>query len=201
MATQDEKMSFTPAEREGLLTGIKGLLQAVDDDDRETLERTPERVLGMYEELLAGYKKDPEALIKSALFDVRYDEMVIVRDIDFYSLCKHHLMPFYGKAHVGYIPQDKIVGLSKIPRVVDAFARRLQVQESLTEQIAQAIMNGLDARGVGVVIQAAHMCASMRGVGKPNAKMVTSAMFGGFRKDAKTREEFLANINPVLAIT
>lgn len=192
---------FSDAVSTKLITGIKALLKSLDDVDQQSTENTPERVLKMYEELLIGYTIDPDSLIKSALFNVSYDEMVIVRDIDFYSLCEHHMMPFYGRAHIGYIPNKSIVGLSKIPRVVDAFARRLQVQERLTEQIANTIMNGVSAQGVGVVIQAAHMCASMRGVLKPNAKMVTSAMLGTFRKDAKTREEFLANINPVLAHT
>lgn len=191
--------ALSPSARAKLGAAIKTILDELDDVDRESTADTPNRVMRMYDELLSGYAKRPDELIKAALFNVRYDEMVIVRDIDFYSLCEHHMMPFFGSAHVGYIPRDKIVGLSKIPRVVDAFARRLQVQERLTEQIARSISDGVNALGVGVVIQGSHMCAGMRGALKPNAKMVTSAMLGTFRTESKTRKEFLANINPVLA--
>ena len=166
-----------------------------DRVDGPSTAKTPERVVRMYEELLVGYNQDPRLIIHSALFNVEYDEMVIVTDIDFHSLCEHHLMPFYGKAHVGYLPSTKVVGLSKIPRVVDALARRLQVQERLTEEIASAIREGVDAQGVGVVLQAHHLCASIRGVQKPNASMITSAMHGAFRERAKTREEFMTHIS------
>ena len=162
-----------------------------EDPEREGLLRTPERVARAYDELLVGYRVDPVALLNNALFDVSYSEMVIVTDIDFYSLCEHHLLPFFGKAHVAYIPNGKVVGLSKIPRLVDAFARRLQVQERLTVQVAEAIQEWVKPRGVGVVVEAMHFCMIMRGVEKQNSVAVTSCMLGDLRELQPTRSEFL----------
>ncbi|RMF26807.1 MAG: GTP cyclohydrolase I FolE [Chloroflexi bacterium] len=165
-----------------------------EDPDRQGLERTPERVARMYAELTEGYRVDPVALVNGALFDVAYDEMVVVKEIEFFSLCEHHMLPFFGHAHVAYIPDGRVLGLSKIPRIVEMFARRLQVQERMTEQIAQFLDDLLHPLGVGVVIEAAHMCAMMRGVKKANARMVTSAMKGNFKHDERTRGEFLSLI-------
>jgi GTP cyclohydrolase IA len=182
---------------------IQQLLIAVGEDPQRTgLRDTPERVARMYAELLDGYRADPEELVNGALFDESYDEMVIVRDIEFYSLCEHHLLPFVGRAHVAYFPHGKVIGLSKIPRIVDMFARRLQVQERMTRQIAEFIDTLLHPYGVAVVIEGLHLCATMRGVRKHDARMTTSAMFGAFRKNLATRQEFLENIsrgsNPLL---
>ena len=172
------------------------LLRAVGEHpEREGLKNTPNRVARMYPELLAGYHMDPEKLINNAIFHVSYDEMVIVRDIEFYSLCEHHLLPFIGRAHVAYLPNGKVIGLSKIPRVVDMFARRLQVQERMTRQIADFINNLLQPHGVAVVVEALHLCTMMRGVRKHDARMTTSAMQGGFRTNSATRQEFLDNIS------
>ena len=185
-----------PIHYEVVEEAIRSLLFGVGEDpDREGLRRTPERVARMYDELLAGYRVDPVALINDALFDVEYDEMVVVRDIEYYSLCEHHLLPFIGKAHVAYLPHKKVVGLSKIPRIVEAFARRLQVQERMTRQIAGFIDEVLHPRGVAVVLEGAHMCSMMRGVKKANARMVTSTMLGAFRESAKTRAEFMGLIH------
>lgn len=174
---------------------VRQLLVALGEDvNRQGLERTPERVARMYDELLAGYRVDPYALINEALFDVEYEDMVVVRDIEFYSLCEHHLLPFLGKAHVAYIPSEKVIGLSKIPRVVDLFARRLQVQERMTRQIANFLEAALHPVGVGVVVEGWHLCAAMRGVKKAGAVMVTSALCGSFRDNPKTRQEFLEHI-------
>jgi GTP cyclohydrolase I len=171
------------------------LLQAFGEDvNREGLQDTPMRVARMYDELLAGYRVDPYDLINDALFDVDYEDMVIVKDIDFYSLCEHHMLPFMGKAHVAYVPTDKVIGLSKIPRVVDLFSRRLQVQERMTRQIADFIEAVLHPHGVAVVVEGWHMCAAMRGVKKANALMITSALCGSFRDNSKTRQEFLGHI-------
>ncbi|HSR46770.1 MAG TPA: GTP cyclohydrolase I FolE [Anaerolineales bacterium] len=173
-------------------TAVRQLLEAFGEDvSREGLERTPERVARMYDELLAGYRVDPHAMINDALFDVTYDEMVIVRDIEFYSLCEHHMLPFIGSAHVAYMPTNKVIGLSKIPRIVDLFARRLQVQERMTRQIAEFIDAAIHPDGVAVVVEGLHLCSMMRGVKKANARMVTSAMEGCFKTNAGTREEFL----------
>lgn len=166
-----------------------------EDPEREGLQRTPDRVARMYEELLAGYRIDPVAMVNDALFEVEYDEMVIVRDIEFYSLCEHHMLPFLGRAHVAYIPRGKVIGLSKIPRIVDMFARRLQVQERLTNQVADFLNETLHPLGVAVVMEALHMCSMMRGVRKHDARMTTSAMIGGFRNNMATRMEFLDNIS------
>jgi len=162
-----------------------------EDPEREGLLRTPNRVRRSWEFLSRGYREDPDAMLRKALFTVTYDEMVIVKDIEMFSLCEHHMLPFYGKAHVAYIPDGKIVGLSKLPRVVDVFAQRLQVQERLTEQIATALTEVLEPLGVGVVIEAYHLCMMMRGVEKQNSRTVTSALRGIFRDDSKTRVEFL----------
>ncbi len=178
---------------------IRQLLEFIGEDpDREGLQRTPERVARMFAELTEGYRVDPIALVNDALFDVSYDEMVVVRDIEFYSLCEHHMLPFFGKAHVAYIPNGRVLGLSKIPRVVEMYARRLQVQERMTEQIADFLEDLLHPQGVAVVIEAAHMCAMMRGVKKANARMVTSALRGVFRENERTRNEFLSLVNQVL---
>ncbi len=173
----------------------RDILEAIGEDpDREGLVRTPERVARMYEELTAGYHVDPVRLINDAIFDVHYDEMVVVRDIDFYSLCEHHLLPFFGQAHVAYIPDGRVIGLSKIPRIVEMFARRLQVQERMTEQIAHFLDERLHPLGVAVVAEGLHMCAAMRGVKKANARMLTSAMMGTFKENAITRGEFFDHI-------
>ena len=174
---------------------VRDILAAIGEDpDREGLLRTPDRVARMYAELTAGYHVDPVHLINDALFDVEYDEMVIVRNIDYYSLCEHHLLPFLGQAHVAYIPDGKVIGLSKIPRVVEMFARRLQVQERMTQQIADFLQETLRPHGVAVVCEGLHMCAAMRGVKKANARMVTSAMLGTFKANQATRSEFLAHL-------
>ncbi|MFV2044647.1 MAG: GTP cyclohydrolase I FolE [Anaerolineales bacterium] len=175
---------------------IRELLSAVGEDpERDGLERTPERVARMYDELLAGYRVDPEKMINDAIFEVDYDEMVLVKDIEFYSMCEHHMLPFIGKAHVAYLPKGKVIGLSKIPRVVDLFARRLQVQERMTRQISDFLETALHPYGVGVVIDGLHLCSMMRGVKKANARMVTSALCGTFSKNEVTRQEFLDHIS------
>ncbi len=165
-----------------------------EDPRREGLARTPERVARSLQDLTQGYKQDVKAILKNAVFKEPYDEMVIVKDIEIFSLCEHHLLPFYGKAHIAYIPNGKIIGLSKIPRVVEIFSRRLQVQERLTTQIAECLMEALKPKGVAVVIEALHLCMSMRGVKKADAYTITSAMLGAFRKDARSRSEFLSLI-------
>jgi GTP cyclohydrolase I len=175
---------------------IDQLLKAVGENPtRSGLERTPGRVAEMYAELLVGYRTDPVAMVNDALFEVTYDEMVLVRDIEFYSLCEHHLLPFLGKAHVAYFPRGKVIGLSKIPRIVDLFSRRFQLQERLTRQIADFIDELLDPHGVAVVVEGVHLCAMMRGVQKHEARMTTSAMLGAFRTSIATRQEFLDNIS------
>ena len=174
---------------------VREILESVGENpERDALKRTPERVARMYEELLSGYHVDPLALINHALFDVDYDEMVVVKHIEYYSLCEHHLLPFYGHAHVAYIPKGKVLGLSKIPRVVDMFARRLQVHKRMTRQIADFLQELLHPMGVAVVIEGAHLCAMMRGVKKANARMVTSSLTGRFKSDARTRHEFFEHI-------
>lgn len=175
---------------------IFDLLKAVGEDpNREGLKNTPDRVARMYTELLSGYSQEPDRIINNALFHVDYDEMVIVRDIEFYSLCEHHMLPFVGRAHVAYIPNGKVIGLSKIPRIVDMYARRLQIQERMTREIADFINETLEPHGVAVVVEAMHLCAMMRGVKKHDARMTTSAMFGSFRANMATRQEFLDNIS------
>ena len=167
------------------------LAQLGEDPGREGLRDTPKRVAKAYEFLTSGYRADIDRVLNNALFTVDYSEMVIVKDVDFYSLCEHHLLPFFGKCHVAYIPTDKVIGLSKIPRIVDVFARRLQVQERLTSQIADTISDAIKPLGVAVVMEATHLCMSMRGVEKQNSFAVTSAMLGTFHSDPRTRSEFL----------
>ena len=171
---------------------ITQLLQALGEDPKRVgLEKTPERVAQALAFLTKGYRQDIREIINGALFPLEYDEMVIVRDMDFYSLCEHHLLPFFGKCHVGYIPGKRVVGLSKLPRIVEALSRRLQVQERLTVEIAETLKTALNPLGVGVVIEAQHLCMMMRGVEKQNAIAVTSHMLGGFRRQQQTRDEFL----------
>ncbi|HEX2981137.1 MAG TPA: GTP cyclohydrolase I FolE [Anaerolineaceae bacterium] len=175
---------------------VTDLLQAIGENpDRDGLKRTPERIARMYEELLSGYRTDPVALVNDAIFEVTYDEMVIVRDIEFYSMCEHHMLPFLGRAHVAYMPHNCVIGLSKIPRIVDMFGHRLQVQERMTRQIADFINELLHPSGVAVVVEALHLCSMMRGVKKHDARMTTSAMLGAFRNNMGTRMEFLDNIS------
>jgi GTP cyclohydrolase I len=171
-----------------------------ENPDREGLLETPRRVEDSLRFLTSGYRADVDQVINDALFNVDYNEMVIVKDIDFYSLCEHHLLPFFGKCHIAYIPQGRVIGLSKIPRLVDVFSRRLQVQERLTSQIAQVILEKVNPLGVAVVVEGTHLCMSMRGVEKQNSFAVTSAMLGVFREDARTRMEFLELIKHRLAV-
>jgi GTP cyclohydrolase I len=165
-----------------------------EDPQRDGLKRTPERVAKSIQFLTRGYNEDPAQLLRDGLFDVDYDEMVIVKDIEMFSLCEHHMLPFFGKVHVAYLPKGKVIGLSKIPRLVDTFARRLQVQERLTKQIADTIQEAIHPIGVGVVIEARHLCMMMRGVEKQHSATVTSSMLGAFREEQQTREEFLSLI-------
>ena len=174
---------------QGLVTSI--LKEIGEDPGRDGLERTPRRVASALRFLTQGYEQDPFAVLNNALFDVSYDEMVLVKDIDFYSLCEHHLIPFFGRVHVGYIPNGKVVGLSKLPRIVEVYARRLQVQERFTMQLAETLEQVLVPRGVGVVVEAIHLCMMMRGVEKQNAFAITSSMRGVFQSDSKTRSEFM----------
>ena len=167
----------------------------VEDSQREGLEKTPERVDKALKFLTSGYKVDIRKLVNGALYEVKYDEMVIVRDIEFFSMCEHHLLPFFGKMHVAYLPKTKVIGLSKIPRIVDAYARRLQIQERLTQEVAQTIQEIIDPVGVGVICEARHFCMMMRGVEKQHSGAMTSAMLGAFRDRKKTRDEFLSLVN------
>jgi GTP cyclohydrolase I len=162
-----------------------------EDPQRDGLARTPGRVARAFDFFTKGYNQDPKLVLNDALFDVRSDEMVIVKDIDFYSLCEHHLLPFFGKCHIAYLPSNKVIGLSKLPRLVDVFARRLQVQERMTGEIAKTIQDLIKPLGVGVVIEAQHLCMAMRGVEKQNSYALTSSMLGAFREDGRTRSEFL----------
>ena len=173
----------------------KMLIQLGEDPDREGLRKTPERFEKALRFLTAGYRQDPEKLLNGAMFSVCYDEMVVVRDIELYSLCEHHLLPFFGKCHVAYIPNKKVVGLSKIARLVNMYARRLQIQERLTSQIAKAIQEKLSPQGVGVIVEARHLCMVMRGVEKQNSMATTSAMLGVFRENKQTRDEFLSLVH------
>jgi GTP cyclohydrolase I len=171
------------------------ILEAIGEDpQREGLLKTPSRVAQAYEEILAGYRINPEELINDAFFTVAYDELVIIKNIEFYSLCEHHMLPFYGVVNVGYIPDGKVIGLSKIPRIVDMFARRLQVQEHMTQQIADFLQESMHPQGVGVVVEGKHLCMMMRGIKKQEASMTTSAMLGVFRSQPSTRMEFLNRI-------
>ena len=178
---------------EGLIREL--LLQLSEDPDRQGLQKTPKRMRDSYAYLTSGYQQNAQQVINAAVFDEEYDEMVVMKDLDLYSLCEHHLLPFFGKCHVAYIPKGKIIGLSKIPRIVNIFARRLQVQERLTHQIAGCLKEALNPLGVAVIIEAFHLCMAMRGVEKQNTTCVTSAMLGVFRSDRGTRSEFMNLIN------
>jgi len=191
--TKDSKLDLSQASTQELYRELLGRFH--EDPTRDGLLDTPRRMEKAMAHLTKGYTEDPAQILRSALFDVDYDEMVIVRDIEFFSLCEHHLLPFYGHAHVAYIPNGKVVGLSKIPRLVEVFARRLQVQERLTRQVADAINNAINPRGVGVVIEANHLCMMMRGVEKQNSATVTSSMVGCFQVK-ETRMEFLSLVRP-----
>jgi GTP cyclohydrolase I len=174
---------------------IQVILEALGEDpSRQGLIETPARIARMFQELTAGYHVDPEKLIGGAVFEINYDQMVVVKNIDYYSMCEHHMLPFLGQAHVAYIPDGRVIGLSKIPRIVEMYARRLQVQERMTQQIAKFLMERLHPLGVAVVVQGLHMCAAMRGVKKANARMTTSAMLGSFRTNQSTRAEFFEHI-------
>ena len=176
-------------------SAVRRILQEIGEDpDREGLRGTPDRVHRMYTELTAGYHVDPERLVNGAIFDIDHSEMVVVREIPLYSLCEHHLLPFFGTAAVAYIPEGRVIGLSKIPRIVEMYARRLQVQERLTQQVADFLMERLAPKGVAVVLEASHLCAVMRGVRKPGTIMTTSAVLGIFRANDKTRAEFFAHL-------
>src|SRR5688500_3590613 len=184
-----------PADNGTVEAAVRRILEEIGEDpDRQGLVGTPERVHRMYTELTAGYHVDPARLINNAIFDVDYSEMVIVKDIPFYSLCEHHLLPFFGSAAVAYIPRGRVIGLSKIPRIVETYARRLQVQERLTQQVADFLMERLEPQGVGVVLEATHLCAVMRGIRKPGTLMTTSAVLGLFRTRDRTRAEFFAHL-------
>ncbi len=192
MKSTSQPATLTSATYEELVREM--IIRLGEDPDREGLARTPERVEKAMQFLVKGYKEDPAVLLREALFTVSYDEMVIVKDIEMFSLCEHHLLPFFGKVHVAYIPNGKVIGLSKIPRLIDAFSRRLQIQERLTTQIAEAIQNAIEPQGVGVVIEARHLCMMMRGVEKQHSSAVTSSMLGCFRSEEETRTEFLSLI-------
>ena len=193
---QDNFSTSTEIDQEKIQEATRIIIEAIGETpDRQGLRNTPARVARAYAELLSGYWENPQTIINGALFEVTYDEMVIVRDIEFYSLCEHHMLPFMGRAHVAYIPRGHVIGLSKIPRIVDMFARRLQVQERLTRQIADSIHEILQPHGVAVVVEALHTCSMMRGVRKHDARMTTSAMLGAFRSSLATRQEFLDNIS------
>ena len=194
MATKlsTETPSLTSASFEELVREM--IVRLGEDPAREGLLSTPSRVHRAYEYLMKGYKEDAEALLKNALFTVTYDEMVIVKDVEMFSLCEHHMLPFFGKVHVAYIPNGKVIGLSKIPRLIEIFSRRLQIQERLTTQIAETIQKAIEPQGVGVVIEARHLCMMMRGVEKQHSAAVTSSMLGCFRDEQETRQEFLSLI-------
>ena len=174
---------------------VRAILQTIGEDpDREGLRKTPERVARALEFLTKGYREDPAAILNSALFSEEYSEMIVLKDLDFFTLCEHHLLPFFGKAHVAYIPSKKILGISKLARLFEVFARRLQVQERLTTQVATSLMEAIDPQGVGVVVEAEHLCMRMRGIEKQNSVVVTSCMLGAFRDRQETREEFMTLI-------
>ncbi|OGR88778.1 MAG: GTP cyclohydrolase I FolE [Elusimicrobia bacterium RIFCSPHIGHO2_02_FULL_57_9] len=189
--------ALPPAEKDLIAEHMRDILAALGEDPRrEGLLKTPERVAQALRDMTSGYAADIDSMINSAIFTEAYNEMVLVKDITFYSNCEHHLLPFFGKAHVAYIPDGKIIGLSKIPKLVDIFARRLQVQERMTSQIAQTLRNKLQPLGVGVIIEARHLCMEMRGAESLLSPTVTSAMLGCFQKDQRTREEFLKLVKP-----
>ncbi len=188
--------TYTLQNQTEVATAVRTILHNVGEDpDRQGLQRTPERVARMYEELLAGYRTDLGQLVNDALFDVEYDEMIVVRNIEFFSMCEHHMLPFFGLAHVAYIPSKKVIGLSKIPRIVEMYARRLQVQERMTQEVADTLTEILDPLGVAVVVEGSHMCAMMRGIKKEHSRMITSAMRGSFKDCEKTRNEFMSHIH------
>jgi GTP cyclohydrolase IA len=189
-------MTPKPSETETIASHMRSVLTELGEDPgREGLLRTPERAEKALRFLTSGYKTDLAEIVNGALFTQKCDEMVIVRDVEFFSMCEHHLLPFYGKVHVAYLPKEKVIGLSKIPRIVDMFARRLQLQERFTQQIADTIQEVLDPRGVGVICEARHFCMMMRGVEKQHSGTITSAMLGGFRKHKETRDEFLSLVS------
>ena len=192
MNPTDEVTTLTSATFEDLVREM--IVRLGEDPAREGLVRTPNRVSRAYEYLTKGYKEDAEGMLKKALFTVTYDEMVIVKDVEMFSLCEHHILPFFGKVHVAYIPNGKVIGLSKIPRLIEIFSRRLQIQERLTTQIAETIQKAIQPQGVGVVIEARHLCMMMRGVEKQHSAAVTSSMLGCFRDEQETRTEFLSLI-------
>ena len=192
MKRTEEPSAVTSASFEELIREM--LVRLGEDAAREGLVRTPERVHKAYDFLTKGYREDPDALLKGALFTVTYDEMVIVKDVEMFSLCEHHMLPFFGKVHVAYIPNGKVIGLSKIPRLIELFSRRLQIQERLTTQIAETIQKVIEPQGVGVVVEARHLCMMMRGVEKQHSSAVTSSMLGCFRNEEETRSEFLSLI-------
>ncbi|HZQ90967.1 MAG TPA: GTP cyclohydrolase I FolE [Terriglobales bacterium] len=187
-----EPATLTSASTDELLREL--LVRLGEDPERDGLRRTPERMAAALKYLTRGYQEDPQKVLNNALFKVCYDEMVIVKDIEMFSMCEHHLLPFFGKVHVAYIPNGRVIGLSKLPRLVDVFSRRLQVQERLTKQIAETIQKAIEPQGVGVVIEARHLCMMMRGVEKQHSSAVTSSMLGCFRDEQETRQEFLSLI-------
>lgn len=188
-------LDAVPVDEAAVQRSVEVLLSAIGENPkRQGLIDTPRRVAKAYQELVSGYTTDPVDLVNNAVFDIEYDDMVIVSDIEYYSLCEHHLLPFIGHAHVAYLPKSKVIGLSKIPRIVDMFSRRLQVQERLTRQIAEFLVEVLDPRGVAVVMTARHLCSTIRGVMKHDANMTTSAMLGDFRYNQDTRNEFLMHV-------
>jgi GTP cyclohydrolase I len=194
-----QQVKYSPekveANKEKMMDAVRVMLETVGEDpEREGLLKTPKRVAEAMQFLTQGYEQSLEKLVNGAIFDEGHNEMVLVRDIDFFSLCEHHMLPFLGKAHVAYIPDGKVIGLSKIPRIVEMFARRLQVQERMTRQIAEFLQQTLHPQGVAVVVEGLHMCSAMRGVKKANARMSTSAMLGIFKENQKTRDEFMAHI-------
>jgi GTP cyclohydrolase I len=192
----DEHLDASGVDIDSTEEALSHLLRALGEKpEREGLKNTPKRVARMYTELLSGYHADPQKIVNGALFNISYDEMVIVRDIEFYSLCEHHLLPFIGRAHIAYMPAGKVIGLSKIPRIVDIFSHRLQVQERMTRQIADLLQELLEPNGVAVVMEGMHLCTMMRGVKKHDARLTTSAMQGSFRTNPATRQEFLENIS------
>lgn len=200
ITTRNTAAKALPPEVDGLETSFRSVLGLIGEDaGREGLLRTPQRVAKAWRFLTSGYQQDVHKIVNGAVFREKYNEMVIVKDVDFFSMCEHHLLPFYGKVHVAYIPNGKIIGLSKIPRIVEAFSRRLQVQERMTQQIAETLFDNLEPDGVAVVIEARHLCMMMRGVEKQNSVATTSAMLGSFREDERTRNEFLNLIGTSLA--
>ncbi len=196
MSERKAVVELPKPEEESIADLMKKVLARLGEDPtREGLVQTPARADKAYRFLTSGYNMDVKTIVNGALFSVTYDEMVIVKNIEFFSLCEHHLLPFFGKVHVAYLPKDKVIGLSKIPRIVDSFARRLQVQERLTREIAETIQNVVDPKGVGVICEARHFCMMMRGVEKQHSGTVTSAMLGGFRDRKETRDEFLSLVS------